>query len=499
MQHRSLLDAIVLVVVSIVLWLAPRAHAGARPIEGEEEEEEEHVVSGEPPAPADPVEEKDPVDGEAPRPGEALRIEAPPRQGAQRLLWVPRVILFVPRAIVWGVFTPPRVSLVAMERHRVVARVVDVFYNDARTFGVLPILRVERFLGTFVGARVVYLDLFGAGGALAVRAGVGDRFRQDHRLSIDTGRLLGWRTVVRGWAQYRLRPRETFAGIGNVDTVFIDDSRSLPSRLDAMLLDDIGVISRFREDRAELGIMVEHRLRDTLFVRLGQEVMRKTFDDAIAMQEPYITTVYDPATLTGFETGFLQSYVEASFVYTNLRTVSRFVPSATPSTGWRVRGYHGLAHVLVPGGRYQRTGLDIARFINLFHGDRVLRLRLVFDLVQGSYQQVPFSELPRLGGGEFLRGYRQDVFRDRLAALGSAEYYFPLGTHIAAYAFADVGRVYGGLHELSVRGLRLGFGGGLQLHEGPMFIARMQLASSVGGELMFQLRFEPTFSVAEYL
>lgn len=478
---------------AVVLWLFA-SPARAQP--GEEDVVEDAVPTS---SSSEPEDESDRLDDDAPPPDEAARITEPPRNRAEGLLWVPRVIMFVPRWVVWGVFTPMRLSLVALQRNSVRARFIDLFFNDSGTFGVLPVLRLERFQGAFVGGRIVYLDLFGAGGALSLRAGVGDRLRQHHRISLDTGRLLGSRTVVHGWFEYRLRPRENFAGIGNPDIVSIENASMLPTRLDATRLEDVGVISRFREDRLEWGVLAERSISDTIALQVGHEMMRKTFDDAILMREPYLTTVYDPSTLTAFETGFLQSYVEVAFVHSSLRSSSRWVPAATPSRGWRVRGYHGLAHVLVPGGSYRRSGIDIARFFDLYRGDRVLRLRLKLDLVQGSYEQIPFSELASLGGAEFLRGYRQDLFRDRLAGLASSEYFFPVDRRLSAYLFVDVGRVYGGLHDLSLQGLRVGFGGGLQVHQGGLFISRIQIASSVDGELLFHLRFEPTFSLREYL
>ena len=438
-------------------------------------------------------------ESEAPLPGQAARISEPPRRRAHGLLWVPRVVLFVPRWVVWGAFAPMRASLVVLQRNRVRARFIDLFFNDARTFGIVPVARLERFRGVFMGARLVYLDLFDAGGSLSIGAGVGDRLRQQHRLSVETGRLFGPRVVLHGWVEFRVRPRETFAGIGNPQLVFIDDPSALPTRFDALHTEDIGVISRYREDRLEWGLAAQYAVTDRLTAQIGHEILRKTFDDAILMNEPYLTTVYDPSTLPGFELGFLQSYSEASFLYSNLRVSNRYVPAATPSKGWRVRGYYGLAQVLVPGGRYPRGGLDVARFFDLHQGNRVLRLRLKVDFVQGSYQEIPFSELPSLGGADFLRGYRNDLFRDRLAALGSAEYTFPIDTRLAAFLFADAGRVYSGLDALSVQGMRVGFGGGLQVHDGGLFISRIQIASSIDGELMFDLRFEPSFSMREYL
>ena len=94
--------------------------------------------------------------------------------------------------------------------------------------------------------------------------------------------------------------------------------------------------------------------------------------------------------------------------------------------------------------------------------------------------------LPRLGGSELLRGYDTDRFRDRIAALGSVQYRWQLHQRLSAYLFTDTGRVYRDADSLTFAGLRLGYGGGLELGSGSGFVARAQLASSIDGGPVLQ-------------
>jgi outer membrane protein assembly factor BamA len=115
--------------------------------------------------------------------------------------------------------------------------------------------------------------------------------------------------------------------------------------------------------------------------------------------------------------------------------------------------------------------------------------------VIGPLDAVPFFDLPSLGGSQLLRGYERGRFRGKLALLSTLEYRYPVQEGMAAYLFADAGRVYASWQELSpqpLRDVRLGFGGGLQIYSrlGATFL--LQLASSIDGGLFVDLFFNTT-------
>jgi outer membrane protein assembly factor BamA len=131
--------------------------------------------------------------------------------------------------------------------------------------------------------------------------------------------------------------------------------------------------------------------------------------------------------------------------------------------------------------------------IDLYHGDRVLRLRVRTAWVVGSLERIPFLDLPQLGGASLLRGYGGGRFRGRGTVLASAEYRYPVQQNIAGYLFVDAGRAYVELAQLgasSLRGARVGFGGGLYAFTTGALLLRAQLASSIDGGLFLALRLD---------
>ena len=111
--------------------------------------------------------------------------------------------------------------------------------------------------------------------------------------------------------------------------------------------------------------------------------------------------------------------------------------------------------------------------------------------------KVSFIDLPRLGGSEYLRGYPNGRFRDRAVALGSVEYNWDLGNFLAAFTFVDVGRAYDTLEDFETEALRVGFGGGVQVHTSDSFITRAQIAGSRDGDVFFELALSPAYGRRE--
>jgi outer membrane protein assembly factor BamA len=142
-----------------------------------------------------------------------------------------------------------------------------------------------------------------------------------------------------------------------------------------------------------------------------------------------------------------------------------------------------------------RYGVDALRYINLYRGDRVLLLRAYAEAVTGPLDEIPFTDLPRLGGPLMLRGYHRDRFRDRIALLGTGEYAFPIGELMSGFLFLDAGRVERAWDDLSGDRIRYGFGGGIQLQSVDAFIMRFQVAGSADEPGVFiKLSFDPLYN-----
>jgi outer membrane protein assembly factor BamA len=165
-----------------------------------------------------------------------------------------------------------------------------------------------------------------------------------------------------------------------------------------------------------------------------------------------------------------------------------------PSTGFLLARYAGISSPMNRAtADYVRYGADLQIYARLDASPRVLVLRALVEEVKGSLEEIPFSDLPRLGGPLLLRGYDQDRFRDRAMALASAEYQFDLSNMFSAFTFADLGRVYPELVDIEAKDLRFGYGGGLQLHTDNAYLGRVSLASSLDGGLFFHLSFDPVY------
>jgi outer membrane protein assembly factor BamA len=137
-------------------------------------------------------------------------------------------------------------------------------------------------------------------------------------------------------------------------------------------------------------------------------------------------------------------------------------------------------------------GGEVQHYWNLGGAPRVLSVRLYAEGVTGSLDDVPFFDLPALGGDVYLRGYGFDRFRDRIAAFGELQYRWDLSSYANVFVFVDSGRVYRDASELGVDHLRLGFGGGLALLSGGgHFLAEGMLGSSIDGGVVAALSFSP--------
>jgi outer membrane translocation and assembly module TamA len=170
-----------------------------------------------------------------------------------------------------------------------------------------------------------------------------------------------------------------------------------------------------------------------------------------------------------------------------------WISPGAPSRGTRASAFVGAAAgASGDRTRYVRYGLDAIQYFDLYRGDRVLLVRVHGEGVAArSDEDIPFTDLPRLGGPQFLRGYARDRFRDRVAVLGSIEYRYPIWRELSGFLFVDAGRVAPGIDALSGH-FRPGAGGGLELYSNEAFRMRTQLAGSSDG-LFFHLAVEAVY------
>lgn len=408
----------------------------------------------------------------APRPGEESgRVDA--ERGTSIARAIGRGALFVPRLVAKAAFAPIRGGLWAYDRYSLKDRYYKIFFNDARTFGVLPSLSIEAGYGGTFGAKVVHTDLLGDSEHLGLAASTGGRYRQLVKASVDTGDRLG-RAEIELDARFERRPRDAFYGIG-------DSGELMPQ-------------TRFRQQLARATLASDVRIAGPLHVRGAGAIADFEFgrsEEGVAIDE-----VYPTETMTGFAGGVRHTYLELELAWDSRRHARRYEVAAVPATGWLVSAFGGRVFALDDNADYWRYGGDLQTFVRVGAGPRVISARLYGEAVSGSLAEVPFTQLPRLGGSTLLRGYSADRFRDRVAAVGSLSYRWDLSRALSATLFVDAGRVFPAVSDIELSGLRVGYGLEFEAHTARSFVARVLIATSIdGGGTFLNLAFDPVFDL----
>jgi outer membrane protein insertion porin family len=99
-----------------------------------------------------------------------------------------------------------------------------------------------------------------------------------------------------------------------------------------------------------------------------------------------------------------------------------------------------VAGLIGGGSRFNKYGTDLRRYWRAGKKN-VVASRLLLGFTTGD---PPYLEQFLLGGGETLRGYRNDRFPGRNMALLNTEFRFPLGAKIKGVLFVDVGDAWQG-------------------------------------------------------
>ncbi len=107
---------------------------------------------------------------------------------------------------------------------------------------------------------------------------------------------------------------------------------------------------------------------------------------------------------------------------------------------------------------FTRAVVDVRRYLALRPG-QVLALQGYADVVSG---RVPFSLLPRIGGMERMRGYREGRYRDNVMLTAQAEWRFPIAWRFAGAVFGSVGSVAQRVNSWAADGIERAVGAGIR-------------------------------------
>lgn len=398
---------------------------------------------------------------------------------------VARGVLFVPRVMIQTLLAPVEGGVYLYDRYQIPARLHRLMWNDANTIGLLPTVHLESGFGLNAGGHLVLRDLLDRGVEFDLRGNAGGRFSQRYAASVYSGRLFGDTFAIGSMAEYERRPRDRFYGIGNTDELAMQPSAQSPI--------GGGVSSKFRHDVARVTAVADARLGHGVLVRTAGALADHELAGTGTADS--ISTAYMTDQLAGFP-GYRTAYGEIEVRWDTRRTADPNEAASNYSTGGLLSAFAGRVHGLARTQDFWRYGGDAQRFLWLAQGPRVLLARLHAEGVTGDVDQMPFDELPGLGGKDLLRGYVGDRFRDRLAVVGSLEYRWDLAKLTSASVFADAGRVYRSPGDLELDGLRVGYGVSLEAHTDSSFVARVSLSSSIDGGMFIDFSLDPVFAVA---
>jgi len=153
---------------------------------------------------------------------------------------------------------------------------------------------------------------------------------------------------------------------------------------------------------------------------------------------------------------------------------------------------------LVTGSRdvsFLRIGVEAQRFFRLFWRNRILALRARLDKAHrlGDEGIVPYADMPTLGGGQRLRGYKRGRFRGEGALLLSAEYRYPIWDTWNAYLFWDEGQVFDEFDQVKTGEFRSSFGAGIRVRTEKAFIIGLRVGHSEEEKALIGFSLEQEF------
>lgn len=433
----------------------------------------------------------------APPPDQASGVIAEDEESlGARLRFVPNTLLAIPRGAFWLVMQPLRGTIYVNEKYNVLDRATDAFFTDDRRFGLYPVGGYESGFGFTIGARALVRDLSGRDERLKLRADWGGRFRQGVGANLDTGHLFGKHFSIELDTSYERRPREKFYGIGDGDEI-----ESVPMTPIDPTTDDTAIKSQFQDDVVRHVGAIKVKIAHGFKTRTSGAIMMR---DLSSTDKDDITMRYDTSKLVGFDDdGVKTAYIEQELAFDTRRAASEWETQTVDGAGWLVAAHFGKARGIDGDPTdYYRYGGEIQKHIDIYGGNRLLALRVLYDAVGGTNGRtdgkIAFTDLPRLGGSDMLRGYVTDRFRDRAIALGTVEYTWAIGLNFSAFTFLDVGRAMNDAEDIKdYEDLRAGFGGGIQLHTKNTFLMRAQIAGSREGDVLLKLSFSPAFGRRE--
>ncbi|MCY3738614.1 MAG: BamA/TamA family outer membrane protein [Gemmatimonadaceae bacterium] len=367
-----------------------------------------------------------------------------------------------------------------VEHEQVPARVLDLFTNEAETFGVFPYGALGGETGTAGGLTTFHTDLFGRGKGFSANL-IGNRDNYKGAALYDDPGIGGgpwyWNASVEALrtGHENATINGELRGSGSLLQLEQRDARITLGRRS-----NYGETDGY-EPEAVIELRLSHGFRE--FVADGPlSGGIPGLNEAINQLSVGASAAFDdrdfkaPTTTISHSLNYQfpgRVLLFADDHYYSLRD------TAFPERG----GLAGIEADYVVGSgdvRYIRYAAEFHRFFTLFYRDRILGIRVRLENAHplGEDSLVPYSDMPALGGGQRLRGYRRGYFRNQGSLLLGAEYRYPIWDTWNAFLFWDEGQVFGRYGDLEAGRFEYSFGAGISVRTERAFLFGLRIARS---------------------
>lgn len=362
------------------------------------------------------------------------------------LLWIPRVVLFVPRVVVdYGVRRPIGFVVQKAEHSKGFKRFLQNLFREVENANPLiyPVALVDFGFKPSAGVRIVWRR-----GYLVPKS--------DVTVRIGTGGTDWWR--LDGGIKTKLDALRTSLSAGvneRPDYVFYGIGRDTPDEAKARYA------ARKYFARGSIGGHVKD-VGDAMlgFAVTDNELFSSNYGDEPSIEDQ-VAAGRIPALPTGYEQDYKTARVGARV------TLDSRVDNKRVRSGARFDGAIERVFDLTNETSWTRLELMVGGGLLLDPvAERKLDIRLGVEIVEPDHDstQIPFLELATISGAPWLRGLPTGRVYGASAAAFLVDYHWPLAAWLDAHANLGAGNVFDSeLSGFALRHLRGSFGGALTI------------------------------------
>jgi hypothetical protein len=395
------------------------------------------------------------------------------RSSRSDALFVPRLLLTIPRSLVRSLGIAARPVMEWSERNHVPDRVIAALTSEDGLEGVRPVVEYELSYRPAFGIQY-FNNRLPKGAQLAISTATGgpEVILGDARLKVP---LLGGRAALDVGVSYRRRDDELYTGIG---------------------MNSPYAFARYAFEQGDATATFSATPIPALRVEVGGDLGIRAYGNGT----PYggdgsLFDVYGAGSASGRSSGGpIDDTLVPGFAHGTrfLRAVAALHADSRrdeTSSGLLVdvgaQYTHGLGD---DRSSYLRLRARAGTSIEIWR-HRALSLGFTADdEIAFGATPIPFTELVQLGGVDDLRGFQRGRFRDASSLLATAEYRWPIWMWMDGSLFVDYGGVFKpGFADFSFRAARADVGMGVRVRSSSRFYLRVQLAYGFGDGGGFRL------------